>query len=176
MLFCTVIQWFWTKSCLTSQNKYRIFVDFFSPGSFHRSETVSRHSNRMMNSYYVTFDFFRFSFSKSRFLMILCWSHTLIAICISLGGSWKHENRVIDFQKITRILILKFKIEKNRMSHNKNSSYDYCAGRSSPTDENFEVKKNRQKSYIFEKCANVPHNPLNPTRKCMDLAPGSGKS
>ena len=112
MLFCTVIQWFWTKSCLTSQNKYRIFVDFFSRGSFHRLETISRHSNRMINSYYVTFDFFRFSFSKSRFLMVLCWSHTLIPICISLGGSWKHENRVIDFQKITRILILKLKNKK----------------------------------------------------------------
>ena len=67
MIFCTVIQWFWTKSCLTSQNKYRFFVDFFSPGSVHRLETASRHSPRMMISDYVTFHFFRLPFSKPRF-------------------------------------------------------------------------------------------------------------
>ena len=71
MIFCTVIQWFWTKSCLTSQNKYRIFVDFFSPGSFHRLEPTSRHSNRMMNSYYVTFDFFSIFDFKIKILRFL---------------------------------------------------------------------------------------------------------
>ena len=62
--FLSNIRWFSTRKSLTSQNKYRFFVDFFSPGSFHRLETASRHRTRMIHSDYVTFDFP--DFSKNR--------------------------------------------------------------------------------------------------------------